>query len=1096
MRSRQRRSFLSIPEKANRILNGILIVLILITVRLWQLAIIQHDEKLEAAQKPQRRVVVERSERATIRDRFDVLLATNKVQYNAAITYGDIREIPRVAWEKDENGKKKKRWRRKEYIKSLSFRLAEELDLEAERIEDLIHAKAAGFGNLPLVIKENLTEKEYFRLKMLERQWPGIRAELVATRNYPLGPIAGDVIGYLGAISPKEYEASHLEMRALREFVARYESGEMDEFPDGYTSIEQVEHRLKDLEGKAYSINDYIGKMGIEGKFDENLRGRRGKRYYLSDIRGNFLRELPGSELPVPGESLYLSISSELQEYAERLLTESEQMVPSPRMLKLQKDGVVPLLQPWMKGGAVVVMDPQNGEILALASYPRFNPNDFIRSGKSEENIGKKAHIKRWLENEGYLEDVWNGKQPLIRERFDTAKGEFDEEHKPLTWQCYLNLILPSSSPVRKTLEKKGTVKEAIHLQQTFEELLSFFKGSIEPIAPLKILDWVYQGEDDVPTGAVFSLVEKDFLQKTSFQRYTDICVIKDTLKTYFDLLSLNYDKLLLLDLMRLVVSPSNTSAAILKKIADFKLDEFREASSHFVIVKEVVKAKVKKMYHCMDFAQWRSEHFKEYLAKKRKEEEVQKRKYGRPYIDYLDELEEEMFETFWSNYQWNFLTFFLAEFPQKPVLAQSPIKAYLEQLLNWKEEVFSYQQEKWIDHAKNLSAIFSTIEPNSLGPVLTCLRTFEDLHHPLYGDYPGVRRDKGIQFEKHLASAFYPINGYGYVRSQAYRQSATIGSIFKLIPAYESLRQLYLSFPASQRDTKDLNPLVIVDDKHRIGGKGGGWFVGFTAEGKPIPLYYHGGRLTRSEHTAVGRVDLVKAIEASSNPYFSLLAGEFMEDPEDLCRAARDFGYGEKTGIDLPGEIPGRIPEDVSYNRSGLYSMAIGQHSMIGTPLQTAVMLSSLVNGGKILRPHILHGTNTIEGEEQFKPDIKRILFLPPPIRQILIKGMRQVVTGEKGTARSLKKHFSPELVDHLIGKTSTAEVNERISLAGSTGVLKCKHIWFGAISFDPSIPEDFARPDLVVIVYLRYGEFGKEAAPLAAKIIKKWREIQKEHR
>ena len=85
-----------ISDKTNRILNIILLGLLLIFIRVWYLGVIQRDEHVENARKPQRRTVIERVERATIRDRFNIPLALNKIQYNAATRYPDIRHIPNL----------------------------------------------------------------------------------------------------------------------------------------------------------------------------------------------------------------------------------------------------------------------------------------------------------------------------------------------------------------------------------------------------------------------------------------------------------------------------------------------------------------------------------------------------------------------------------------------------------------------------------------------------------------------------------------------------------------------------------------------------------------------------------------------------------------------------------------------------------------------------------------------------------------------------------------------------------------------------------------------------------------------------------------
>src|SRR5207244_225236 len=103
--------------------------------------------------------------------------------------------------------KKVKKYKRKEYICSLAKLLAKELQLDPERLEDLIFSKAALYYHRPFVIKDELSEKEYYRLKMLEKQWLGIQVQNLPKRIYPLGKVGADIIGYMGAINQQEYEA-------------------------------------------------------------------------------------------------------------------------------------------------------------------------------------------------------------------------------------------------------------------------------------------------------------------------------------------------------------------------------------------------------------------------------------------------------------------------------------------------------------------------------------------------------------------------------------------------------------------------------------------------------------------------------------------------------------------------------------------------------------------------------------------------------------------------------------------------------------------------------------------------------------------------
>jgi cell division protein FtsI/penicillin-binding protein 2 len=131
--------------------------------------------------------------------------------------------------------------------------------------------------------------------------------------------------------------------------------------------------------------------------------------------------------------------------------------------------------------------------------------------------------------------------------------------------------------------------------------------------------------------------------------------------------------------------------------------------------------------------------------------------------------------------------------------------------------------------------------------------------------------------------------------------------------------------------------------------------------------------------------------------------------------------------------------------------------------------------------------------------PKEKWPIPLPPSIRQILIESMRRVVVKTQAESmlrlsriyRDYPEAISDylDLKEDLIGKTSTAEMMETVSLDGGHGTNLYKHVWFGGISFEDSAKE---KPELVVVIYLRFGTYGKEAAPLAAQIVKKWREIK----
>ena len=180
--------------------------------------------------------------------------------------------------------------------------------------------------------------------------------------------------------------------------------------------------------------------------------------------------------------------------------------------------------------------------------------------------------------------------------------------------------------------------------------------------------------------------------------------------------------------------------------------------------------------------------------------------------------------------------------------------------------------------------------------------------------------------------------------------------------------------------------------------------------------------------------------------------------------------------------------------------------------------MLTAIANGGKVLKPKIVSAI--LERDmltEAVWPaslaEVKKQLFMPEVIRSILIHGMCRVTArtcqGSLGNFKRLYQQLPEaikdyqEMVPYLPGKTSTAESVEYIDLDEKMGTNLYTHVWFGGVAYEDELVNQhqdqfvfhdaLGRPELVVVVYLRYGGYGKEAAPVAAQIAKKWKEIKK---
>lgn len=1119
---------LSIPEKANRVLHLILFSFLLILIRVWYLAVVEHETYLELSKKPQKKTAIDYPNRGTIRDRFNIPLAVNKIRYDVAVCYDQIRNIPSIKKTKDPAKGFIKSYPRKEYILKLSALLSHLLNLDALDIEDILYGQASLFPSTQFTLKENISEELFYKIKGLERTYPGLIAKRDVKRFYPQKKVGCDVLGYLGSLNSSEHLSLSSELAHLNFYIQEHEKGHIVFLPKGYGSLHDVHQRVNYLKQKTVHMQEKVGKSGIEAKFDHILRGSRGKKVYEVNTKGSIVRELPFCKKAEPGKRILLNISCELQEYAEALLAENE-LIRDKKFAQSGKnhDYICP---PWIKGGSIVAMIPQTGEIVALASYPRMDTNDFIEKGEQSS-----LSVHRWLEDEKHLASLWDGKVPLEREFYSQTLKSFYKDEKKLTLEAYLERVLSHIGHGKKVMQKITSLGAAAHLQNIVCYLLDL---SEQPFL-YALIDAIYT-EKDKHHPSVFKTSEKEKALIEESLAHHDLLVkeLKKELDKYLNDLAFNDDKLLIFDLLRLIAHPKGFDDELLEAVGADSLATFRKLCQSLAFVTDEVKEMTKETFHLFDFREWRTKHFKAFLANKR-EIEKEKKTYQKPYIDYLKQEEKIQFEAFWKTHQWQLIKLFLTSELLSPSHYEFNASIYFERFKKFKEERKSNALE-----ASSLDFLLSRLkelEPEFALKYVKAMRTFKDLGEKLYGYYPQIKKRKGCQTEKDLAKAFYPPEGCGFGRSYGFRQATSLGSIFKIITAYEAIKQTYEK--EGYQPGKDLNPLTIIDEIQAPKKGDASLVLGFHEDGSKITRHYKGGTLPRS-HSALGKIDYVKAFERSSNVYFSLLASDIIEDPNDLSMASLKFGFGNKTGIDLPGEIPGTLPKDLSENRSGLYAFAIGQHSLIVTPLQTAVMLSSLVNDGSILKPQIVQLTAGIEKGEKipygdkdypykeylsnigiffpffletekkesqfgiklYEKLLYRKLFLPPAIKEYLLEGLHSVVSSPRGSARAELIRYLYQnthamrnylkLKYQLAGKTSSAEIAYHPTLDRECPKILCKDIWFGGVSFkeekDPIMQKKQKEtPELVVVVYLKFGDFGKEAAPLAAEIITKWREI-----
>ena len=235
------------------------------------------------------------------------------------------------------------------------------------------------------------------------------------------------------------------------------------------------------------------------------------------------------------------------------------------------------------------------------------------------------------------------------------------------------------------------------------------------------------------------------------------------------------------------------------------------------------------------------------------------------------------------------------------------------------------------------------------------------------------------------------------------------------------------------------------------------------------------------------GEVNIYKALKESCDVYFYKLGQELGVDR--LAWYARGFGLGEPTGIDLDHEEAGLVPTaawkkrrvGVSWQKGETLSVVIGQGFNLVTPLQMAMVVSAVANGGTRYRPRVVKTIRTADGRViyQGKPEVIGHLPISKRTLDIVREGLFKAVNERHGTA------WASRLGDGMImsGKTGTAQVvgrrEEDADGDGKGDPIK-DHAWFVAYA-----PRE--HPRIAVSVIVEHGEHGSSAAaPVAAEIIR----------
>jgi penicillin-binding protein 2 len=209
-------------------------------------------------------------------------------------------------------------------------RLAQPLDPTIDALTELVEitprdrrrfarlqADGKSFESLP--IRTKLSDEEVARFVAQRFRFPGVEVKARLFRHYPLGDVGSHLLGYIGRIN----------------------AAEKKEIEDNWSEEDQANYRG----------TEYIGKLGLEQAYESELHGKTGVEQVETSAGGRAMRSL-GHQSATPGNTLVLSVDIKLQALVEQLFGE--------------------------RRGALVAIDPRNGEVLAFVSKPTFDPNLFV----------------------------------------------------------------------------------------------------------------------------------------------------------------------------------------------------------------------------------------------------------------------------------------------------------------------------------------------------------------------------------------------------------------------------------------------------------------------------------------------------------------------------------------------------------------------------------------------------------------------------------------------------------------------------------------------------------------------------------------------
>ncbi len=309
----------------------VLSLVVTLGARLYYLQILDKDKLVQTANRQHTREVVLPAPRGAIVDDRGRPLVSNRVSLVVSVNRSELLGLP------DEGAAMLKKL--SPLVKIPAGELAKRITPCAPKVP-----KPCWNGSpyQPVPILTDTTPQLVLRIAEHREDFPGVTAEAQTLRQYPKKSLAAHSLGYVGPVTQEELDTAAAAGRT-------------------------------DLH-----LNDIVGRSGLEKTYDGDLRGADGIRQVAVDNRGTVLRTL-SETAPAQGDTLVTSLDQGVQAIAEKAL--ADEIIK--RRTQFDKSTGRNFAAP---SGAAVVMDPQTGRIIALASYPTYDPTVFV-GGISQKEL-------------------------------------------------------------------------------------------------------------------------------------------------------------------------------------------------------------------------------------------------------------------------------------------------------------------------------------------------------------------------------------------------------------------------------------------------------------------------------------------------------------------------------------------------------------------------------------------------------------------------------------------------------------------------------------------------------------------------------------